>query len=1251
MFMHHPFIHPNIIALTNAIIYFASGVVKITGKAGDRKAIQATLEKIRVATKNDIAPLLPALVKQLNSLAAINGINEILLTEIKAASEGLAKIHSSIPKSKGRKDKDSASEVGSVPPLRSSSRNTTAKGGDSSGGFNIDMAEIRSITKRLGVCMCATELSKEFKDELTGIKASLEMKVAANDVVDVIVEKESVSLIAERNKEAAELLRLVGLSLQERSVALHEVIEAVTLFYINAADMLTAHEKENVRIDTSSEDAFFALLDKFEVDDKALEDEIKATVYALRHAPNTQALEENFQKALSLIESVEKNYRKYYGDAVALSEKHPVTVKGELETFRSKAGRVFGLVYNAAATTSDPAAPAEDVVVERPVWRTKLNDTYSVDTPLEAIVGKFFLGPPPPVIEAVEKKTEEPVKVEEPPVVVEVVAPVPGGKGGKDAGKGAKGAPPAAAPAVVAEPPPSESAPVEVPATEGVSEAPPEEKEEEPPALRPIPTDENGVPCLEALDIPETLLISTLSALRDEIFNQLEDRNRARLDMASALRLERQTEFTTELEERLRKHWPRRGRTDVMSYQPREGELTTHKQRYERHVRNLLLKNTATAKEFEDLAKSAEGEIEKYLENQEGLENALERQNNLAALQGVFKKGKDMRAEFKTATMERGKGMTYYAEDEPGRLLATNPEFIKTCKLFEDGGDYNVVEVQQAEEALKAAAAVVEAAIITRKARIESIRNREREALQSFSKFAACFEQCQQDLSMRDGLGQKYGGPRRNAQERLRSEFSRSDIQGENLDKSLDELSQLCNESPGSLADGDDTHLSVRIKRSLNNIRQAIIARAIYLNFVGEGKTLVQPSVTVNNEQGAADLPQGTPLPLPAPVPFLHVAEEASTKCKVETKALYISEGKEAALGATGVPAALAKYLEEQIHKAKAHREESCRHLRKQIERLEELLLSAPGVAIHDLDSWSRKVADSSRSDEEAVFLKKHNVLEQAKAKHKQDLKPQLSSPNAVPVLNALVSAEESRYGDAKKVLKSTLKKILISQTKEAEVFSNKLLHTVKGLLILLNSIPTNEQLGYLPGDENIVHKRKGLKRLEIEAEKKAQGLSIDKNEVRSWPGIELQSLDLKPELKALFSESPPPQPVEEKKVEVQAAPPKAGAKVDPKAKAAAPEPAKSTGATPAAPVEVNNGPLPCEIFKNEPISESVQSKATGSTRALLRTRNIVFDEFVQHYHSVQQSIYDKYSTLLKDEDIWCENWNRMVQYLKQQKV
>ena len=52
-----------------------------------------------------------------------------------------------------------------------------------------------------------------------------------------------------------------------------------------------------------------------------------------------------------------------------------------------------------------------------------------------------------------------------------------------------------------------------------------------------------------------------------------------------------QDKSVEELDENLRKQWPRKGRLEVEIFQQRKSEITAHNKKYERHVRTQLEKH------------------------------------------------------------------------------------------------------------------------------------------------------------------------------------------------------------------------------------------------------------------------------------------------------------------------------------------------------------------------------------------------------------------------------------------------------------------------------------------------------------------------------------------------------------------------------------------------------------------------------------------------------------------------------------
>ena len=71
--------------------------------------------------------------------------------------------------------------------------------------------------------------------------------------------------------------------------------------------------------------------------------------------------------------------------------------------------------------------------------------------------------------------------------------------------------------------------------------------------------------------------------LRDCLIADLEKECHDRLRI-SQKQCKEKSEFTEELEDRIRTHWPRRGRVETGIKQPREAELLGHQQKTWRHI-------------------------------------------------------------------------------------------------------------------------------------------------------------------------------------------------------------------------------------------------------------------------------------------------------------------------------------------------------------------------------------------------------------------------------------------------------------------------------------------------------------------------------------------------------------------------------------------------------------------------------------------------------------------------------------------
>eukprot|EP00941_MAST-03F_sp_MAST-3F-sp1_P006034 g6034.t1 len=567
---------------------------------------------------------------------------------------------------------------------------------------------------------------------------------------------------------------------------------------------------------------------------------------------------------------------------------------------------------------------------------------------------------------------------------------------------------------------------------------------------------------------------------------------------------ERQEDLTDELEERLRKHWPRKGRTEVQYNQPRRGELENHLEKQQRHARALLIKNKRHETKFMKELDEANSHITSYLRGQQKLQSKLIRQKTLAGLQGLQSKAKTARMEILKEFKAKVTQLRKIVKDDPQRLLNQNEEFIKNCRTFENGGNYHPHELQMSADALTAVSDKVTASQDGRRRKIDELVDVQKGALDNFTQFMEAFDACVQELSMREGLGQKYGAPRRKFQERWRSECARSESESNSIKNDLDLLEKISKTELGSNPDflpKGQTTFGGAVRVILQRLRRTLLSRGKYLEALTREADIeaTLPVIDVNDdpnegvkkvedeniddeddgggaggEEEVGQKERGQEPPLKERAKFMEVSRNTVQQCRDETEEMYAAEGRP---GET--PDTLDAYLEGQKEKATQQREDATRLLREQVTRLHN------DVLVKVLPHTLADVAARCKLEVERLTAKERNELEDLhldwmgeREAHKRRLKPQLSNPNHVKALEELIESEKQRCDESRGHIEKVRQHCLTVEVDQSKVFFKRLLHLSQEVLPLLDSILCYEDFKALPGDETIVKERRSLRRL-----------------------------------------------------------------------------------------------------------------------------------------------------------------------------
>lgn len=156
--------------------------------------------------------------------------------------------------------------------------------------------------------------------------------------------------------------------------------------------------------------------------------------------------------------------------------------------------------------------------------------------------------------------------------------------------------------------------------------------------LKNIPVDVHGMPWLEQVEVFQDGVVKVLVNMRNSLVTHLENEAYYKTVTMEELNKTRKAVLTEELEDRLRTHWPRRGRVETQLKQPREAELLAHQEKTWRIVQNIQEKMFTLLNRFESSLADGHGGIDKYVSEIAEYKSTLESTTykTLASLQVMF---------------------------------------------------------------------------------------------------------------------------------------------------------------------------------------------------------------------------------------------------------------------------------------------------------------------------------------------------------------------------------------------------------------------------------------------------------------------------------------------------------------------------------------------------------------------------------------------------------------------------------------
>ena len=366
---------------------------------------------------------------------------------------------------------------------------------------------------------------------------------------------------------------------------------------------------------------------------------------------------------------------------------------------------------------------------------------------------------------------------------------------------------------------------------------------------------------------------------------------------------------------------------------------------------------------------------------------------------------------------------------EPSKLLHSNDELLRTCKLFQEGGDYDQKEIDLLRLKLEKPSKAIEASVAKRKDKIREVKEAQDRAWSKIKVFKAKYDACVLDLCLREGLGQKYGAPRRAAQEKCRTELCRDEKNAQQLNDLLTSLENLCRraateaQEPIYAFDGSAGQklagrrlsmakrqeaalaqaepLAVTIRKTLTAIRKCTYKRGMYLEYLKAPSSLnAEMALPLDLEEGDGPAARSWPeveVPDITVGTFAKAVQVMEEECKIATRKLYESDGKQAALGPEGIPESLKAWLEDRKEKILGeggNKHNSIAVFTEHVNKLQQLLgdrskdlVPAPAAYLEDITKRAMRMGLRKREYRIAMFSHQLRALEEEKEKHRTTLR------------------------------------------------------------------------------------------------------------------------------------------------------------------------------------------------------------------------------------------------------------------------
>ena len=644
------------------------------------------------------------------------------------------------------------------------------------------------------------------------------------------------------------------------------------------------------------------------------------------------------------------------------------------------------------------------------------------------------------------------------------------------------------------------------------------------------PIDPLGNLCLlDSLLISPSYFSTILLNLQNNFSRFISSTESSALSLAKSSDSELLNSTINELDEKLRFLWPRKGKLEVNEFSNRSLEIKRHHNRWERFIAELTPKKELSSKEFLDSSKEVNDLLLKYKKDQDSVRSQLPKSTSIAEFQGLIRKNKDLEMNLFHKASEIIENLEELANNLPEKLVGSCEEYLNNLILFEKGGDFDDKEVEYYRAKAKLICDSILNEATKRKESLEALKKKfENDRLEPVRLFEKEYGNALEGLAAKEGIGKKYGAPKRSAQEKIRAEMTKCEKAQEGIDGILEGILQVFNEFRQKLVEKNDKVFVLRDPSYCVNLRKLMISFRIcaqkYGNHISAFKDENLPnikSLTWREDQGSilasieevnleASRLEYLYEPLmelgvnKSPGNFFQKISEIEKNARDESLKLY--SGK-------ALPDAVDRYYKLMKYYAEEFRSNRSKFLRESCLKLQDQLSSITSCTFQSLHLSFECLFDEVDSKAQSKFESFYKPELTLRGLHSKSLRPNLSNPSCTSELDSLNASELDRYDRVKSFTEELHSEYIKASREISETFRVKLQNNSEILLYLFDVFFIYDDFNYVPGDEAPEVKRSHIKQLMTKKKiGKAQDLSDPRGKKKTWNSLTFSNYSINSE-------------------------------------------------------------------------------------------------------------------------------------------